>query len=201
MTMPNSPPELQVDLPDKVVHADAESRWQGTSPETGQQSEIVVDRWTDTRVHARREALAAPDGRFMLGIALAPTRGRLLSGPEMIFDGVMTSGMSYVCSLPNPVRGICRTSRLFASLRCGGLIQKQPARHDSERVASDAAFATITPRDALINLLARAVQTTEDVAARTTSRPCFFISQQHNRSTHYSQKPRRHLKLVRDASA
>ena len=53
-------------------------------------------RWTDTRAENRREVVMALDGRFVLGVALTSARVRLLSGREMIFDGMVASGMTYV---------------------------------------------------------------------------------------------------------
>jgi AraC-like DNA-binding protein len=163
MTMLNSRSVSHVGLPDRIPRVDAESRWRENSSGLSQQSEIVVARWTDTRMEERREAIVAPDGQFVLGVALAPTRVRLLSGREMIFDGVMASGMTYVCRPSQTLHAEFAGPADFLCLYvAGGLIHKQQAAQARPDMSGDASFATMLSRDALIDHLARAVQTAKD---------------------------------------
>jgi AraC family transcriptional regulator len=167
LTLLNAKPVQEVGPPDCVDRPGVTGQSQSNLSDLGTQSEIVIDRWTDKRVHARREALVAPAGGGMLGIALAPTRVRLLNGADMIFDGVMSSGMSYVCwpsqTLQAEFAGPADFLRLSVA---GSLLQKQPLMPGTRRVLGDTAFASITPRDALIDLLARTLHTTDEVRDR-----------------------------------
>jgi AraC family transcriptional regulator len=128
-------------------------------------NEIIVARWTDTRTEDRRAAVVAPDGQFVLGVALRPTRVRLLSGREMIFDGVMASGMTYVCresqTLHAEFAGPADILHLYV---VGGSIRTQQHADMNSGMQSDTSRATMLSRDALIDHLARAVQTAEDGA-------------------------------------
>ena len=103
----------------------------------------------------------APDGKFLLGVALRPTRVRLLSGREMIFDGVMASGMTYVCrpsqTLHAEFAGPADILHLYIA---GGSIH---AQQHAEMNAGKHGECMLS-RDALIDHLARAVQTAEDGA-------------------------------------
>jgi len=129
------------------------------------ESRVGVARWTDTRMEARREAVVAPDGHFVLGIALAPTRVRLLSGREMIFDGVMVSGMTYVCHPSQTLHAEFAGPADFLCLYfAGGLIHKQRAMETSAGMYDKASPAIMLCRDALIDHLARAVRTAGDAA-------------------------------------
>ena len=128
-------------------------------------NEIIVARWTDTRTEHGRAAVVAPDGQFVLGVALRPTRVRLLSGREMIFDGVMASGMTYVCresqTLHAEFAGPADILHLYV---VGGSIHTQQHTEMNAGMQSDTSRATMLSRDALIDHLARAVQTAEDGA-------------------------------------
>jgi AraC family transcriptional regulator len=122
-------------------------------------TEIIVARWTDTRTEGRRAAVVSLDDQLVLGVALRPTRVRLVSGREMIFDGVMVSGMTYVCrpsqTLHAEFAGPADILHLYVD---GGSIHAQ--RH--AEMYSETPLATILSRDALIDHLARAVQAAED---------------------------------------
>jgi AraC family transcriptional regulator len=128
-------------------------------------NDIIVARWTDTRTEDRRAAVVAPDGQFVLGVALRPTRARLLSGREMIFDGVMTSGMTYVCrpsqTLHAEFAGPADILHLYVA---GGSIHTQQHAEMNAGTHSETSRANMLSRDALIEHLARAVQTAEDDA-------------------------------------
>ncbi|MGC1303758.1 MAG: AraC family transcriptional regulator [Caulobacteraceae bacterium] len=60
-------------------------------------AEIAVTRWSDSSPRTRRETVVAADGECVLGVALTSARVRLISDQAVVFDGVMTSGMTYVC--------------------------------------------------------------------------------------------------------
>jgi AraC family transcriptional regulator len=124
-------------------------------------NDIIVARWTDTRTEDRQAAVMAPDGQFVLGVALRPTHVRLLSGREWIFDGVMASGMTYVCresqTLHTEFVGPADILHLYVA--CGSIHAEMNAGIHSETMR-----ATMLCRDALIDHLARAVRTAEDGA-------------------------------------
>jgi AraC family transcriptional regulator len=126
---------------------------------------IIVARWTDTRMEDRRAAVVAPDGQYVLGVALRPTRVRLLSGREVIFDGVMASGMTYVCrasqTLHAEFAGPADILHLYVA---GGSIDAQQHTEMNAGMYSETSLATMLSRDALIDHLARAVQTAENDA-------------------------------------
>lgn len=128
-------------------------------------NDIIVARWTDTRTEDRRAAIVAPDGQFVLGVALRPTRARLLSGREMIFDGVMASGMTYVCrpsqTLHAEFAGPADILHLYVA---GGSIRTQQHAKMNAGTHCETSRANMLSRDALIEHLARAVQTAEDDA-------------------------------------
>jgi AraC family transcriptional regulator len=127
------------------------------------QPDIIVARWTDTRTEDRREAVVAPDGQFVLGVALRPTRLRLLSGREMIFDGMMASGMTYVCRPSQILHAEFAGPTDFLHLYvAGGSIHKQRHADMSAGMHSESSLATMLPRDVLIDHLARAVHTADE---------------------------------------
>jgi AraC family transcriptional regulator len=150
MTMLNSKSDSRVDLAGGIPRG---------------ANEIIVARWTDTRTEDRRAAVVAPDGQFVLGVALRPTRARLLSGREMIFDGVMASGMTYVCrpsqTLHAEFAGPADILHLYVA---GGSIHAQQQAEMNAGMHSESLRATMLSRDALIDHLARAVQTADDGA-------------------------------------
>ncbi|HEY0747924.1 MAG TPA: AraC family transcriptional regulator [Steroidobacteraceae bacterium] len=127
--------------------------------------EITVARWTDARTQDRRAAVVAPDGQFVLGVVLRPTRARLLSGRETIFDGVMASGVTYVCrpsqTLHAEFAGPADILNLYFS---GGSIHKHATAEINAGAHIETSRVTILARDALIEHLARALQTAEDEA-------------------------------------
>jgi AraC family transcriptional regulator len=166
MTMPNSRLEPSVGLAGGTPRG-AYVGGLGQEQPCGlrQQPEIIVARWTDTRTEDRRVAVVAPDGQFVLGVALTPTRVRLLSGREMIFDGVMASGMTYVCRPSQTLHAEFAGPADFLHLHvAGGSIHRQQAAQTSAGMSSEASLATMLSRDALIDHLARAVQTAQDGA-------------------------------------
>ncbi len=128
-------------------------------------NEIIVARWTDLRTEDRRAAVVAPDGQFILGVALRPTRARLLSGREMIFDGVMAAGMTYVCrpsqTLHAEFAGPADILHLYVA---GGSTHTQRHAEVTSGLHGERSRANMLSRDALIELLARAVQTAHDDA-------------------------------------
>ncbi len=128
-------------------------------------NDIVVARWTDTRTEDRRAAIVASDGQFVFGVALRPTRARLLSGREMIFDGVMASGMTYVCrpsqTLHAEFAGPADILHLFVA---GASIRTQQRAEMNSGTHCETSRPNMLSRDALIEHLARAVQTAEDDA-------------------------------------
>jgi AraC-like DNA-binding protein len=89
----------------------------------------------------------------------------LLSGREIIFDGVMASGMTYVCresqTLHAEFAGPAHILHLYV---VGGSIHTQQHAETNAGMQSDTLRATMLSRDALIDHLARAVQTAEDGA-------------------------------------
>jgi AraC family transcriptional regulator len=166
MTILNPQAPSHVGLPARVHrNVSVESQWREQPDGLNQQSKIIVTRWTDTRLEARREAAVAPDGQFVLGVALKPTRVRLLSGPEMIFDGVMAPGMAYVCrpsqSMDAEFTGPADFLHLYVA---GGSIRNHPAAEAGPRISSEIPLTSMLSRDALIDHLARAVQSAGDGA-------------------------------------
>ena len=128
-----------------------------------EQPEIIVARWTDTRLEDRREVVVALDGQFVLGVALTSTRVRLLSGRKMIFDGVMTSGTTYVCRPSQTLHAEFAGPMDFLHLYVAdGSIRRQQAAEMTSGLYGEASPATVLSRDILIEHLARAVQTVED---------------------------------------
>jgi AraC family transcriptional regulator len=166
MTMLNSRSEPSVGLAGGTPRgAYVGGLWQEQPCGPSQQPEIIVARWTDTRTEDRREAVVAPDGQFVLGVALTPARVRLLSGREMIFDGVMASGMTYVCRPSQTLHAEFAGPADFLHLYvAGGSIHRQQAAETSAGTYSEASLATMLSRDVLIDHLARAVQTAQDGA-------------------------------------
>jgi AraC-like DNA-binding protein len=164
MTMLNSKKERRVGLASGAPRgANIGGLWQVQPRDLIQQLEIIVARWTDTRTEDRREAVVAPDGQLVLGVALRPTRVRLSSGREMIFDGVMASGMTYVCRPSQTLHAEFAGPTDFLHLCvAGGSIHKRQHAEMSPGRYVEASLASMLPRDALIDHLARAVRTAAD---------------------------------------
>jgi AraC family transcriptional regulator len=205
MTMLNSQSEPSVGLPGGTSRgAYVGGQWQEQPCGLSQLPEIIVARWTDTRTEDRRETVVAPDGQFVLGVALTPTRVRLLSGREMIFDGVMASGMTYVCRPSQTLHAEFAGPADFLHLYVAdGSIHKQQAAEMNAGMYSEASLATMLSRDALIDHLARAVQTAEDGAdenyIETLARAIVVRTAQiHQRSARVSPLPKWRLKRVLD---
>ncbi len=166
MTMLNSPTEPRIGLAAGTPrNANVEGWLQEQRCGVSRQSEIAVARWTDARMEERRAVVVAPAGLFILSVALAPTRVRLLCGGEMIFDGVMASGMTYVCrpsqTLHAEFAGPVDFLHLYVA---SGSIPRQRAEEATLGMYNEASPATMLSHDALIDHLARAVQTAEDGA-------------------------------------
>ena len=203
MTMLNSQLEPFVGpASDASRDAHVKCQWQEQSYSLSPQPAIMVARWTDTRTEDRREAVVAPDGQFVLGVALTPTRVRLLSGREMIFDGVMSSGMTYVCHPSQTLHAEFAGPADFLHLYvAGGSIHKRQAAEASAGMYSEALLSTMLPRDALIDQLARAVQTAEEGVdesyVETLARAIVMRTTQiRRRSSRVSSLPRWRLKRV-----
>jgi AraC family transcriptional regulator len=117
------------------------------------------------RTEARREAVVASDGWLVLGVALMPTRIRLLSGQEMIFDGMMASGMTYVCRPSQTVHAEFAGPADFLHLYvAGGSIREQQYASVTPVISGKVSLTTMLSRDPLIDQLARAVQAAGDGA-------------------------------------
>lgn len=148
MTMLNSKSDLLLTLARETPH---------------RANEIIVARWTDSRTEVRRAAVVAPEGQFVLGVALRPTRARLRSGREMIFDGLMASGMTYVCrpsqTLHTELAGPADILLLYVA---GGSIYTQQHAEINAGTHCESSRANMLSRDALIEHLARALQSAED---------------------------------------
>jgi AraC family transcriptional regulator len=166
MTMLNSRSQPSVGLAGGTPRGvNVAGQWQEPPCGPSQQPEIIVARWTDMRTEDRREAVVAPEGQFVLGVALTPIRVRLLSGREMIFDGVMASGMTYVCRPSQTLHVEFAGPADFLRLTVpGGSMHRQQAAQTGAGMYSEASLATMLSRDALIDHLARAVQTAQDGA-------------------------------------
>jgi AraC family transcriptional regulator len=164
MTILNSQSEFRIGVPAGVPRGVyVEGRWREQTHGLDQQSDIILSRWTDTRIEARREAVGAPDGQFVLGVALTPTRVRLLSGPETIFDGVMASGMTYVCRPSQIMHAEFTGPADFLHLYvAGGSIRAQQGTGMGSGMSEEVSLATMLARDGLIDQLAQAVQTAGD---------------------------------------
>ena len=127
--------------------------------------EIIVARWTDTRTEDRRGAVVVPKGQFMLGVALRTTRVQLLSGRDMIFDRVMAPGMTYVCRPSKTLHAeFARPADILHLYISGSSIHAQQHTELNADEHGRSPRATMLSRDALIGLLARAVQRAEDGA-------------------------------------
>ncbi len=123
------------------------------------QSEIRVTRWIDERAQPWRETITAPEGQFLLAVALTPIRIRLLNGPALIFDGMMMSGMTYVCPPAQILHAEFTAAADFLHLDVSAEAICDPLAADSRLGVLDAAvLATVISRDALIDQLARALQ-------------------------------------------
>jgi AraC family transcriptional regulator len=128
----------------------------------------------------------------------------LLSGREIIFDGVMASGMTYVCrpfqTLHAEFAGPADFLHLYIA---GGSTRKQQHAEMSAGMYNEASLATMLSRDALIDHLARAVQTAEDGAdesyIETLARAIVARAAQiRPRSTRISPLPKWRLRRVVD---
>ena len=133
---------------------------------------------------------------------LRSTRVRLLSGRETIFDGVMASGMTYVCrpsqTLHAEFAGPADILHLYVA---GGSSRAQ--QHAETNAGSKTPHAVMLSRDALIGHLARAVQTAEDGAdegyIETLARAIVVrASQIRPRGDRVSPLPKWRLKRVTD---
>jgi AraC family transcriptional regulator len=165
MTMLNSRSEVCVDHRAAVSRDDVKSRsWRRVSG-LHQSPEIVVARWTDTRMEPRRATVAAPEGCFVLDIALAPTRVRLISDRKLIFDGSMASGMTYVCHPAHTLRAEYSSPADFLRLYVADSLIDPRTPDANLTGAADTSFATMLSRDALIDHLARALQAADEGAS------------------------------------
>jgi hypothetical protein len=139
------------------------SEARGERRRSDQQPKVRVTRWIDPRSQARRETVMAPEGHFLLGVALTPTHVRLLNGPDLIFDGMMTSGMTYVCRPAQNLHAEFRTEADFLHLYVPTEATGEPPAATTGRGAvEEARLATVISRDALIDHLARALQMAGD---------------------------------------
>lgn len=130
-----------------------------------QQPEVKVTRWIDTRSQARRETVMAPEGQFRVAVALTPTHVRLSSGPDLIFDGMMMSGMTYVCRPAQTLHAEFTAEADFLHLCVATHARGEPPDATTGLGAvEEALLATVISRDALIDHLARALQTAGDAA-------------------------------------
>src|SRR5450756_1947506 len=87
MTMLNSKTEPRVGRTSGTPRgANVGGLWQEQPCGLNQQPEIIVARWTDTRTEDRREAVVAPDGQFVLGVALRPVSYTHLRAHETRHD-------------------------------------------------------------------------------------------------------------------
>lgn len=165
MTMLTSRSELYCAPRAAISCEDLESRSWRRVAHPNQDPEIVFARWTDPRTEWRRTSVVAADNQFVLDIALAPARVRLVSNRKVIFEGLMASGMTYVChpahTLLAEYSGPANFLRLYVA---DSLIDPQ-ARHASLGVSADASLAIMLSRDALIDHLARALQTVKEGAS------------------------------------
>jgi AraC-like DNA-binding protein len=57
---------------------------------------IRASHWLDTRRENRREETVSPSDRYVIAIAVKPTRLRFTRGSQTLFDGVMPSGTLHV---------------------------------------------------------------------------------------------------------
>lgn len=74
-----------------------EEKWRQFAPAaTAMPVDIAVSRWTDPRATSRREEATTPHDRYVIAIALKPTRLSLARGGRTIFDGVMPAGTLHV---------------------------------------------------------------------------------------------------------
>lgn len=175
-----------------------------TSLNLSRGAEIIVARWTDKRMEARRAAVAAPGGQFVLDVALAPTRVRLVNGRQTIFDGMMASGMTYVCrpcqTLYAELVGPADFLRLYVARH---LIDEPHAVRSGQGEIQERPLATMLRRDPLVDHLARAVQTAESDAGAAyvdTLLKAIVVrtSQMRQRSSRISPLPQWRLKRVVD---
>jgi AraC family transcriptional regulator len=164
MTLLNSQSEPRVGLASGTPReACVRGGWPERPCGKSQELKIIVARWTDRRTEDRREVIVVPDGEFVLGVALTPTRFRLLSGPEMIFDGVMASGMSYVCRPSQTLHAeLAGPADFLLIYVAGDSIQKQQAGEITVGMYGKDSLVTMLSRDTLIDHLARALQTADD---------------------------------------
>jgi AraC-like DNA-binding protein len=74
-----------------------EEKWRrlegNVTPATG---EITISRWVDLQNSGRTEETITPSDQYVVGIALLPTRIRLATERQIIFDGVMRAGALHV---------------------------------------------------------------------------------------------------------
>ncbi|SFI75743.1 AraC family transcriptional regulator [Bradyrhizobium sp. cf659] len=57
---------------------------------------ILISRWLDLRTTPRSEEAITPPDRYLIGVALKPTRLALVRGRRTIFDGIMPVGSLYI---------------------------------------------------------------------------------------------------------
>jgi AraC family transcriptional regulator len=116
----------------------------------------------------------------------------------------MSSGMIYVCRPSQTLHAEFAGPADFLHLYvAGGSIHKQQTAKTSAGMYSEASLATMLSRDALIDQLARAVQTAEDGAdesyVETLARAIVMRTAQiHQRSSRVSSLPKWRLKRVTD---
>lgn len=72
---------------------------------TAMQTDILVSRWQDDRTSfRRREQAQSPADRYVVSIALRPTRLRLMRGPLTLFEGTMPMGTLHVTGPAQPLQ-------------------------------------------------------------------------------------------------
>jgi AraC-like DNA-binding protein len=125
-----------------------------------QSPDLVVARWTDTEEGTRRARICPRGDQFVLDIALVRTRLRLTNGRQTIFDGMMASGMTYICRPGQTLQAELSGPADFLRLCAGGHLFVEPHQDPSAPIdLRTRAIATMLHRDPLIEQLARAVQT------------------------------------------
>jgi len=91
-------------------------RFRDIDPEAAAQTDILLSRWQDDRTSFRREQAEAPTDRYVVSIALRPTRLRLIRGPLTLFEGTMPTGMLHVTGPAQPLQAEFQTPCDFIHL-------------------------------------------------------------------------------------